>query len=142
MAIFNLTPEIVKLKDRDSTVYLPLLDIVVMCKHKVSKPIRCYIDTGATLNVFPKDFALAFFGFSEKSLKKDAHVISITGVGGIQVEGYGHKCTIHALDFTIESVYIYFVENQSMPLLGRYGFMNKFKKIIFDEEKKTLEIIK
>ena len=64
------------------------------------------------------------------------------GVGGIQTTGYGHKCNILHPEFELKDIMIYFVKNQSYPLLGRVGFMDQFKKIIFNEDTKILELVK
>src|SRR3990167_9461875 len=140
-SMFEMTLGAVEGPKKNIPIYLPLIDVLVTCKHMVSKPVRCCIDTGAYMNVFPKEFATAFLGFSERSMKRDAHIIKILGVGGIETEGYGHRCVIHALDFCLKDVLIYFVDNQPFPLLGRSGFMDRFQKIIFDEKKHIVELI-
>lgn len=120
--------------------YAPWIDVFLASNHNVGKPTRCYIDTGATVTIFPADYAYAYLGYSFNSLKK-GQLVELYGLGGAKTVGYGHICTIHHLDFRIDRAVVYFVENQPYPLLGRIGFMDKFKSIVFDEENKCMELI-
>ena len=120
--------------------YVPILEVFLVANHKIGKPVRCYLDTGASVNIFPWEYGTACLGFSDKTMKKGL-IMSITGVSGIKTEGYGHVCTIQHPDFCLKDVMIYFVKDQPYPLLGRVGFMDQFKKIVFDEEEKMLELV-
>jgi len=129
--------------NKEKVCYRPYVRVLLISSkgHRAGKPIESLIDTGADFNVFPWEYAEAFLGFSDKTLRKGTH-LDITGVGDAKKEGYGHRCTIHHPDFRIENANIFFVKNQPCPLLGRVGFMDQFRKIIIDEENKTLELIK
>lgn len=120
-------------------IFVPIIEILLVGNHKVGKTIRSYLDTGAMFNVFPEEYALTFLGYSKKSLEK-GDPLEILGVGGIKTKGFGHECSIQHPEFSIKDIMIYFVEDQPYPLLGRTGFMDHFKKIIFNEESKVLEI--
>lgn len=120
---------------------MPEITVILIGNHKVGKPIKCLIDTGSTANIFPWEYGTVFIGFSDKFMRKGTR-FPIIGVGGKKTEGNGHKCTIQNPDFEIKNVMIYFVKDQPYALLGRVGFMDKFKKIIIDEENKHFELIK
>lgn len=122
------------------TYYKPWIDVFLISRHKIGKPVACYIDSGASVTIFPMDYAYAFLGFSSKSIKKGV-LLNLMGVGGAETESYGHLCTIQHPEFCIKDVLIFFVDNQPFPLLGRIGFMENFAKIIFHEEDKLLELI-
>jgi len=122
-------------------VYQPIVTILLGYNHKFTAPVKCLLDTGATINVFPEELALTFFGITKKTLQK-GRVIEIQTVGNRKVFGYGLECTFQHPEFKIEKTLVYFVENQPYPLLGRVGFMDKFKKIVLDEEHKILELEK
>ena len=101
-----LKPDVIRLSNGQAVLYtVPWIDVSLTSNHKVGPSISCYIDTGATVTIFPSGYARGFLGYSETSL-------------------------------------VFFVDNQPFPLLGRIGFMDKFKKIIFDEENKVLEFVK
>ena len=137
-----LKGDAIEFSNGSSVLYsVPWIDVSLTSNHKMGPSINCYIDTGATVTVFPSDYAFGFLGYSELSLKKGIR-INLMGVGGSLALGYGHICTINHPEFCIENSLIFFVDNQPFPLLGRIGFMDKFKKIIFDEENKTLEFVR
>ncbi|MEK7610998.1 MAG: aspartyl protease family protein [Patescibacteria group bacterium] len=140
--ITKLSPEVYlnPVTGQEAIYYSPKVAIVIWCNHLSTGPIRCLIDTGATFNVFPAEVALAYLGFSKKSLVKKCRKINFGGIGGIIREAYGHLCTIHTPDFRFNNVYIYFMDNQPYPLLGRVGFMDHFDKIVIDETRKNLEL--
>jgi len=128
-----------KTKNRTYT-YVPIISLFLIGNHKVGKSTKCYLDSGSIFNIFPTEYATALLGFSEKSLKKGVS-IKILGVGGMETKGYGHKCNVQHPNFELKDVLIFFVNNQPYPLLGRTGFMDQFKKIVFDEENRHLELI-
>jgi hypothetical protein len=121
--------------------YVPIINLIIIGNHKVGKPISCYLDSGAALNIFPSEYATVFLGYSKKSLKKGTKT-PILGVGGTRKTAYGHKCDIQHPEFRLKDIMIYFVEEQPYALLGRIGFMDQFERIVFDEKGKTLELFK
>lgn len=120
-------------------VYVPIFEVFLVSNHKVGKPVKSYLDSGAIFNIFPMEYARFILGYSVKSLKKGIK-LPIIGVGGSSTIGYGHKCSIQHPKFKLENLLVYFVENQPYPLLGRVGFMDRFKQIIFNESEKFLEL--
>lgn len=125
---------------KDKIVWWPVVDVILLCNHRVGKPVRCIFDTGSVNNIFPLEYATVFLGFSEETVKSRGKEIDILGVSGAKSKGYGHLCAIHHPDFKLENVSVYFVENQPCPLLGRIGFMDHFEEIILNEKEKTLEL--
>jgi hypothetical protein len=121
-------------------IHVPLIDLFLVMNHRIGSVVRCYLDTGATVSIFPLEYASSYLGLSDKTIKNGA-VMPVVGVGGINVDAYGHKCTFQHPDFCIKDVMVYFLKDQPYPLLGISGFVDHFKKIIIDEEEKTLELI-
>ena len=137
-----LKPDVVSLSNGQAILYtVPWIDVFLTSNHIVGPSISCYIDTGATVTIFPSGYAYGFLGYSETSLKNGVR-IGLMGIGGSSTVGYGHVCTINHPEFCIENSLIFFVDNQPFPLLGRIGFMDKFKRITFDEENKFMEFIR
>lgn len=126
---------------RTTTLFLPIIEVFLTGNHRVGKPLKCYLDTGAFFSVFPSEYALAFLGFSQKSITKGQR-INLTGIGNTQKDGYLHVLTFQNPHFRLEDSPVIFLENQPVPLLGRIGFMDRFETIIFHEQEKTLELIK
>lgn len=124
-----------------SYLYVPIIDVLLVGNHKVGKSIKSYLDTGSYFNIFPSEYATALLGYSDITLKKGV-VLQILGVGGMKTVGYGHRCSIQHPEFELKDVMIYFVKGQPYPLLGRVGFMDQFKKIVFNEDTKILELLK
>ena len=120
-------------------IHVPLIDLFLIMNHKIGNVIKCYLDTGATVSIFPLEYAVYFLGLSDKTIKNGV-VTPVLGVGGVNVSAYGHKCTIQHPSFCIKNVMVYFLKDQPYPLLGISGFIDQFKKIIIDEEEKTLEL--
>ena len=127
-------------KDR-TYIFVPIIEVLLVGNHKVGRHIKSYLDTGAAFNIFPAEYAISLLGFTESTLRKGIS-LPILGVGGMKTVGYGHKCSIQHPDFSLKDVMVYFVKEQSYPLLGRVGFMDQFKKIIFNEDTKILELVK
>ena len=122
------------------TVNLPIISLLVAFKHQSGPYIPCYLDSGATINLFPKDYAITYLGFSEKTLNSGRES-NVLGIGGVRKLAFGHLCTLHHPNFRLENTWIYFMEDQTIPLLGRLGFMNRFDSIVFNEKEKKLELI-
>ena len=127
---------------KEKTIYKPLINAFLIANHKVGKATPCYLDSGASVNLSPAEYALVFLGFSEKSLKRSGSPLDLQGIGGITKTAYGHRCDLHSSDFRLENIMVYFLEGHKQPLLGRLDFMDKFKQIVFNEDKKCIEIIR
>ncbi len=119
--------------------YVPLIDVFLVGNHKVGKSMRSYIDTGATFNIFPYEYAEVYLGFTEKTLEKGTK-LPILGVGGYKTFGFGHICNIQHPNFCLKDVMVFFVKGQSFPLLGLIGFVDKFKKVTINNGANSLEI--
>ncbi|OGC50635.1 hypothetical protein A2716_03030 [candidate division WWE3 bacterium RIFCSPHIGHO2_01_FULL_40_23] len=139
----KLTPDYYRSPEtgKELIVYAPRIILLVFSNHKTGPATTCYLDTGATFNIFPWDYALKHLGFSESSIRKGVH-IKILGVGNAIKEGYGHTCAFHHPDFRIENAMVYFVKDQPYPLLGLIGFVDKFDKVVLNEKDKVIELIK
>ncbi|KKQ34188.1 MAG: hypothetical protein US51_C0049G0005 [Microgenomates group bacterium GW2011_GWA2_37_6] len=53
---------------------------------------------------------------------------------------YLHRVTLHLEGYSFDTL-VNFSEEQAFPLLGREGFFNHFKQVVFDYKSKRLRII-
>ncbi len=126
--------------DEDATskisfIYRPYIPIRLSSSHQLSKyPVLCLVDSGADKNLFPSGWAESV-GIKIKSGKLKEHI----GIGGVSVLAYRHTIRLYvgSYGFTTEAD---FSDQQQLPLLGREGFFNFFKKVSFDEQDKTIEL--
>jgi len=114
-------------------LYAPYVDVLVTGL-STPKVVTCLIDSGADYNTFPYAFATEFLGISEDVLEKGPH-LDLVGIGGFKSSepAYGYRVGMQHPYFSFKT-WVFFLKNQTVPLLGRNGFMDKFKSITFDEE--------
>ena len=118
------------------TLYRPVIDLLIFHHQMCSRVLECYFDTGADFTIFPGNIARTYLGLDESEIQKGIPM-KIIGVGGIEKIVYGQKCKIVHSHFQFEDT-IYFLDEESHPLLGRIGFMNHFKYFTLDEVEKKL----
>lgn len=118
------------------TIYLPLIPIRLSFKHKLGKvAVDCLTDSGADINLFPADWGESV-GIN---IKKGGKQI-INGIGAIGVESFVHEVKIYLgadISFITKANFSY---SQEIPLLGRTGFFNHFKRVSFFENDRILEL--
>lgn len=107
----------------------PYIPIRLSIHH--SKPtnfVDALVDSGSDKNLFPKQCG-DFLGINFKKKK----VIQIFGIGGVEINAYTSDINIwiNGTKYTTEAD---FSDQQQTPLLGRLGFFNLFKEVIFDEK--------
>ena len=119
-------------------IYLPLLEIIAHGKNRRIRKISCLVDTGAGYNIFPSEIGLTYFGMSEKTLAQ-GKPLHLRGIGNIELDkpAYGHLIKLQHPYFNFKT-WVFFIDKQYPPLLGRSGFMDKFRKLEFDEINKKL----
>ncbi len=116
-------------------LYRPLINIHIgnpLNKRRSFKPIECLVDSGADFNLFPSTIA-ASIGISK--IENEA-TISFSGLGNSVFIGYKHTLSLflpHKFD-----VDVYFSTLQRVPILGRIGFFDQFRRVVFDEHRKRL----
>lgn len=135
---FNYQPRLYidPVTGKSITIYLPLIPIRLSYKHNLGKvAVDCLIDSGADINLFPADWGESV----EINIKKGAKQI-INGIGAIGVESYVHDIKVYLgteISFITKANFSY---SQEIPLLGRTGFFNHFKRVSFFENDRILEL--
>lgn len=116
--------------------YRPYLFIKLSHKRKSSANfIKTLVDSGSDRNTFPAEFA------KEIGLDyKKGESRKITSVNDSFTVVYGNRVKIEFDGKSIETV-VYFGKSVKLPILGRDGFFNYFKKVSFDVKSKTFELV-
>jgi len=124
------------LTDKTRAIFRPVAPVRLAYRHKLGKvSIDCLVDSGADINLFPADWGESV-GIN---IKKGAKTI-INGIGAIGVEAFVHTITLYLgsdISFEVAACFSY---SQEIPLLGRFGFFDQFKSIIFKEKDKIVEL--
>ena len=117
------------------TIYKPVIPIRLQYGHRLVKiPVECLVDSGSDTNLFPAVWGLAAGIKIEKGEKKSIH-----GIGGIELIAYRHSVKLWVNSKQI-STFVDFSFNQSLPLLGRIDFFKFFSEVIFNENKRYIEL--
>lgn len=136
---FDYLPHIIKNHKTNQIIeeiFYPVVPVRLYYKHTLSKyQINCMVDSGSDRNLFPAEW-----GENIGINIKKGELIKIGGIGGIDIEAYRHRAKLYIglINFDVEIDFCY---SQKIPLLGRKGFFNLFKKIIFNEEERLTELI-
>ena len=118
-------------------VYRPYVPIRLAFAHHLDKDVvYCLVDSGSDRNLFP-----ALWGKSLGINITKGVPVNVTGIGGHDLVAYKHNVKIYLDTFGLETE-VFFTDRQKMPLLGRNGFFDKFKRVCFNETEKYLEIEK
>ena len=102
-------------------------------------PLRCLLDSGADVTVFPIELC-GIFGVDLKKVIKG----EMEGVGGIEVPSYTVSYDMHQMGIIIPGLEVVVKESisfclcQHTPLLGRNFF--KYFEIVFQRGGKAFEI--
>ncbi len=117
------------------TIYKPVIPIRLQYGHRLVKiPVECLVDSGSDTNLLPADWGIAAGIKMEKGNKK-----LIRGIGGITLIAYRHSVKLWINSKIIET-FADFSIHQSLPLLGRIDFFSFFPEIIFNENKRYIEL--
>lgn len=128
---FDYTPEVFinPKTEKVNYVYRPLIDIRLCYKHNFGKNlVGCLLDSGADKNLFP-----ASWGQSVNIEIKKGELVRHYGIGDKDIIAYRHKIKLYVGSFSFETNADFSFE-QGFPLLGREGFFKYFKKIVFNEK--------
>lgn len=123
---------------RQKLLYFPCIDLIITGFDKPPEIINCLIDSGVDYNVFPYDYATQFLGISVKDLEKGPKLYMM-GIGGYTSKepAYGYEIRIQHACFNFKT-WVYFLKKHTVPLLGRSGFIDRFKSVTFDEKEKKV----
>lgn len=116
-------------------VFTPYIPIRLSVNHNNPTPIiDALVDSGSDRNLFPLQLG-ELLGINFKKIKPKI----IFGIGDIQIKAYTANINIW-LNNTKYLSEADFSLNQQTLLLGRQGFFNLFKAVIFAEKEKFLYI--
>ncbi len=91
--------------------------------------VDALVDSGSDRNLFPKHWG-DLIGINFRKIKPT----QITGIGNVVINAYPSKINIWVNGKKYETDADFSLQQQT-PLLGRLGFFNLFKEVIFDENK-------
>lgn len=100
----------------------------------IKYPIKCLIDSGAGRNLFPAELGI-LLGIDIESGVPIVH----QGIGKDTLKAYTHNISLFVGIFSFDTE-VDFSYEHSFPLLGRYGFFEYFRKVMFNEEEKMVEL--
>lgn len=81
----------------------------------------------------------AFFGERIGLKVKKGKQQDILGIGGVKIKGFTHNVKFYIDTLAFETS-VDFSYEQEVPLLGRTGFFDKFKRVTFKEKEKAVEL--
>ncbi len=114
-------------------VYRPKIMIWISKGSKHSRIFHALVDSGSDRNLFPAELGEAI-GIDKKSEKS----CLVYGIGSIELTTYEHQADLHIGKVSFKTI-VDFSYEQQMPLLGRSGFFDLFKRVEFRENKKEVE---
>ncbi|MBI2338312.1 hypothetical protein HYU95_03975 [Candidatus Daviesbacteria bacterium] len=121
--IFNSSGKVV------SRIMRPYIPIRLSIHHSnPSNIVDALVDSGSDRYLFPRQWG-DMLGINFKKIKP----IKIGGIGKVEITAYSSKVNIW-VDGQKYPTNADFSPEQQTPLLGRSGFFNLFKEVIFDEK--------
>ena len=134
---FYFIPEIATdfLTGKKVEILRPKIPIRFLAKSgKITNPIDCLFDTGADRILLPGGWGDALgINIRESKLGKTV------GIDNVPINTYTHKVTFYVGSYKITTEADFAFENTN-PLLGRVGFIDKFEKIEFSEKKRYVKL--
>jgi len=114
-------------------LYRPIIPIKICYKHQfLPYTINCLLDSGSDRNLFP-----AFLGEKIGIKIKKGIPQKIGGIGKSQINGFSHNIKIFVGNLSLLTKIDFSYEHE-IPILGRNGFFNLFKGVIFKEKEKVV----
>lgn len=117
---------------KKSEIFRPTIPIILVYKSKSTWDFQALVDSGSDRNLFPAELG-EYLGIDIKKGTKRP----IRGIGDYDIWSYTHNVKILTAGKSME-VEVDFSYEQKTPLLGREGFFNCFKEIIFNVKAKTI----
>lgn len=116
-------------------VFTPYIPIRLSVSHNNPTPIiDALVDSGSDRNLFPIELG-KLLGINFKKLKPKI----IFGIGDVHIKAYTANINIWLNNIKYSSEADFSPDQQTL-LLGRQGFFNLFKTVIFDEKGRFLYI--
>lgn len=118
-------------------IYRPIVPIQIAYKGRSTLPFGALVDSGSDRNLFPAATGLVI-GVDMRKGK----LATVLGIGGHKIKVYTWKLNLTLLATNPQSfvVEIDFSYEHEVPLLGRSGFFNFFKRVEFREKKRFVEL--
>lgn len=118
-----------------TAIYLPIVTVRLSASHKMYPyTIRSLVDSGAEFNLFPADIGEKL-GLKIRNGNKREHI----GIGNVGILAYTHQVKIFLEGYSFKTK-VDFSYDHKIPLLGRYGFFQYFKKVVFNEQALRLNL--
>ena len=114
-------------------VLRPKIPIFISSGKKTSDLFHALVDSGSDRNLFPARLG-ELVGLDIENGKKSF----IYGIGSIKITAYEHEVNLHFGRLILKAKVDFSLE-QDMPLLGREGFFDLFKRIYLREKKKMID---
>lgn len=116
-------------------IFRPLVVIRILYKHQLSRSFDALVDSGSDTNLFPAEIGeMVGINFRKRAPNK-----FIMGIGKQAIEAFTEKVSLYIGTNKLEAE-VDFSYNQQVPLLGRNGFFNLFKKVTFREQDKFVDL--
>ncbi|HVF69257.1 MAG TPA: hypothetical protein VNA13_01695 [Xanthomonadales bacterium] len=116
-------------------IFSPIVPIRLSAQHKMyPDPINCFVDSGADFNLMPALIG-ENLGLNIKKGEKTTHI----GIGNVGIIAYKHPVKIFVNGYSFRT-FTNFSYDHKIPILGRYGFFDHFKKVTFNQKKFQLEL--
>lgn len=117
-------------------MYRPYLFVKLINRKRSSgNVIKTLVDSGSDHNIFPAEFATEIGLNYKKGTKRET-----TAVNEYAFVVYGNRVKVEYDGKTFETI-IYFGDNVKIPVLGRNGFFNYYRKVSFDVKNKVFELL-
>ena len=118
-------------KGKPGLVGRPILGFTLNYKHGRMFSTNGLLDSGADYNLFPGAWCKPLGININKGIP-----VNISGIGSrVPLQGYRHRgIKIYLPEYSFETT-IDFCMEQETALLGRNGFFDKFRKVIFEDQK-------
>lgn len=114
-------------------LYRPIIPIKICYKHQfLPYAINCLVDSGSDRNLFP-----AYLGERVGIKIRKGIPQKIGGIGKSQVKGFTHDIKIFVDNLNLLTKIDFSYEHE-IPILGRNGFFNLFKSVVFKEKEKVV----
>ncbi len=125
-------PQIDPKTGKVSDLFRPTIPIKVLYKNKMTSTFQALVDSGSDRNLFPLEIG-RILGIPVKR----GTPRPIFGIGKVKILAYTHRVLINFEKCSFE-VEVDFSDEQKVPLLGRFGFFDQFKRVLFREKKKEV----
>jgi len=113
-------------------IFRPMIPVWISIDYVKSGIFHALLDSGADANLFPASLG-DLMGIDIKKGRK----IRVVGIGSSELTAYQHKFHLYIGRKKFETK-VDFSFEQNIPLLGRRGFFDLFKKISFSEKDKNV----